>query len=893
MGIVLRLHQREAVRAVVREYARPTDRELRAGDGPHAGLRAQVVAATGSGKTLVGAAVAARVAAEGRVLVLVPTLDLLTQTVAVWRRAGRGGAMVAVCSLKDDPALDAARVRCTTSPPQFALWTGGGRHVTVFGTYASLGVLLEAHAGTYGLRVPGWDLVVVDEAHRTSGWLGKAWAAVHDNRLVPAERRLYLTATPRIWEPPQESARAILASGPAESDTCDIGEGDGRAEGVFVDVDQDDVALVDEDGVGPGSFAGEGEEYFEYASLPRGLAASMDDERMFGRVVFRLSLAEAVRRGIAAPLRVIVVELADPVLQDGSDNIRDVEERAVSRGARLAALQTAMLSTAAEYGLRRVATFHHRTVEAEAFAKGLPEALRRLRDGDPKSYPAAMWAEWLSGEHDAIRRRRVLGEFAAGVDRNGGTVERAFLSNCRVLAEGVDVPAIDSVAILDPKGSIVEIVQAVGRAVRPSERGDKIASIVVPIFLEAGETPDDMLHSPSWHPLVRVLHALAAHDADIVDVLAVPRAGDDPRALPVGSNGERKRQQPLLLFPTRRDPVELLRFVRTRVLDPQSRNWLRGYAAAIRYHDQNGHLRVPLDSVDIDHHHVKFPLGGWISEQRREHTLGRLDGERVAVLEELGMVWKATDQAWLDGLAIAREYARLHGHLAAPLDAAVDGFPIGQFLQNRRRRARALDKHPERREALDALDPHWNPQQWSVEWQRHLHHVGAHLVRAHAARRDGDVGGLVPGEDGVRFGDDVDVPLPEAGTLHRAVDIGQWIARQRERWNELNPAQRDELGRLGVPAPVVPPVKPARPGGAKAGRSRDEAFTLGLAAAAAYRAREGHLEVPRKHTETVTGPNGAGEDVKLGVWVTNTRTRHDKLPAERVAALDELGMRWT
>lgn len=132
-------------------------------------------------------------------LVLLPTLDLLTQTVREWRAAGHTGPTVAVCSLDDDPHLWHLDVRSTTSPPQLALWHGRGP-VTVFATYASLGVLAEAHEGEYGLPMDVFDLMVVDEAHRTSGSMGKAWAQVHDQEVIPAMRRLYMTATPRIWK---------------------------------------------------------------------------------------------------------------------------------------------------------------------------------------------------------------------------------------------------------------------------------------------------------------------------------------------------------------------------------------------------------------------------------------------------------------------------------------------------------------------------------------------------------------------------------------------------------------------------------------------------------------------------------------------------------------------
>ncbi|MFJ3841772.1 DEAD/DEAH box helicase family protein [Streptomyces sp. NPDC090054] len=126
-------------------------------------------------------------------------MDLLTQTAREWRLAGHTGPAVAVCSLEDDPALWSLGVRATTSAPQLGLWHGRGQ-VTVYATYASLPVLAEAHGGAYGLPMDVFDLVVVDEAHRTSGSAGKAWADIHHQEVIPAMRRLYMTATPRIWK---------------------------------------------------------------------------------------------------------------------------------------------------------------------------------------------------------------------------------------------------------------------------------------------------------------------------------------------------------------------------------------------------------------------------------------------------------------------------------------------------------------------------------------------------------------------------------------------------------------------------------------------------------------------------------------------------------------------
>jgi superfamily II DNA or RNA helicase len=153
-------------------------------------MRGTIVSATGSGKTITAAACALECFPHGRILVTVPTLDLLVQTAQAWRLVGHRSPMVAVCSLENDPVLNELGVRTTTNPIQLALWAGSGP-VVVFATYASLvdredfddpmgqrkvrGPLEAALAGgdrLYGQRMDGFSLAIVDEAHGTAGDLG-------------------------------------------------------------------------------------------------------------------------------------------------------------------------------------------------------------------------------------------------------------------------------------------------------------------------------------------------------------------------------------------------------------------------------------------------------------------------------------------------------------------------------------------------------------------------------------------------------------------------------------------------------------------------------------------------------------------------------------------------
>lgn len=805
----LRPHQIETVAAIVRGFDIPP------GGIPAKGLRGQVISACGTGKTITAAFAAREMLPNGRILVLVPTLDLLAQTVREWHRVGHEGPAVAVCSLQDDPELWSLKVRSTTNPVQLALWHGSGP-VTIYATYASLGVLEEAFTGAYGQQLAPVDLAVVDEAHRTSGSMGKAWAGIHDQAVIPAARRLYLTATPRIWQerPPHWEV----------------------AEGVR-------------------------------DALPREMAASMDDEAVFGPVFYRLSLASAVTRGLLARYQIIVMELQDPVVTPERLMGEDRRSEEV-RGQRLGALQAALWHTMARHQLQTCIGYHHRTIEAQAFAEGLGQVAAKLHADDPETYPAAMWAGWLCGEHDPEHRRGVLGEF-------GSTARRAVLSNCRVLGEGVDIRAVDCVALLDPKGAPHDIVQAIGRALRQKPGERKLASLIVPIFLQPGEEPEDMFTSASYRPLVKVLEGLRAHDEEAVELLAIPQEPQKDVAQPsvhIGPKpGEGEEESRLLLrFSVERDPDTVARWVSFNVIDTERQDWARGWDKLRVFTEREGHARVPYG-----HKEGAYPLGKWIAEQRRAYGAGQLTGQRVKRLDRLGMAWSADDAKWQESLEAARVYFDTHGTLAAPRSATALDRAVGLWLSNQRRPG-MLANYPKRAEALAAIDPDWNPA-WPLDWQRQY----AGLAQIREAR--------------------VPVEAIEPGTTIDGDDIGRWLAKQRtpEGWAKLSGRQQEMLTDVEVwpvPAPASAPreaVKAPR-GAVGAFTGAAGAFGRGIAALAQYKARTGSVTVPRGHVEVLAGADGGPDvPVKLGVWLSNTKSRRAKLTADQLAQLAGLGLDWS
>ncbi|MEU2065253.1 Helicase associated domain protein [Streptomyces sp. NPDC013455] len=840
----LRPHQREAVDAVLRALELPARSTV-----TERGLRTQVVMATGSGKTLVAVRSAEELRA-GRVLVLVPSLDLLAQTEAAWREGGRTGPMIGVSSLRGPEASFSN----TTDVDELVCWVRPFDKVTVFATYASLGLGTLERAHTAGL--PGWDLIVVDEAHRTSGRVGKPWAVVHDNTRIPALRRLYMTATPRLWQ------------------------------------------LDDDSEASPGG--------------PGELVASMDDdpEGPFGSRAFTLTLSDAIDRGICAPYQVVCVDITDTHLQ--AAQLLGAEARSEQvRGARLAALQTALVKASAEEGFRRTLVFHHQVKEAEAFAAGLSQVADRLHGTDPGLYPRTVWANWLCGDHKPGHRRRVLDEFSRGITADGTVVEKTFLGSVRVLGEGVDTRECDSVYFADVRGSMPDLVQVVGRALRIQPGDGKVASLVVPVLLGPGETVDNMLTSRAYGGLAKLLEALRAHDARVVEQLAEQQAPSRVRGAQTRSSGDEGEGEAsdrsdrlsvpareLLKFSTPRDPAQLAAFINLRVLNPEHAHWRRGIEAATLYNRLHGDLRVPFtyrvpaggeaEAEGWPASLAAFPLGQWVADARRFFACGDMAPDHVVQLEKLGMVWSHYDVAWEEGLAAARGWAAENGHLLAPTDTTYKGYRVGIWLKNARaaarraaeiqqRRAEGLPVQSvagalseERRAQLEDIDPSWCPA-WPIDWQRAFHLTRQHL----------DAGGTLP--------------MTPGETVHQGEDLGRWVLAQRLGWDKLTGVQQWLCEQVLGIGPATQDEKP-RPR-----RAQADKWAINLAAATQYYEREGHLRVPRSHIETITvgggdgGRDGQGmkeHQVRLGAWVGNQRSRAASLSPERVEQLSAIGMRW-
>ncbi|MGN9796227.1 DEAD/DEAH box helicase family protein [Streptomyces sp. OZ13] len=341
--------------------------------------RVTVIMATGTGKTLVGLNTVQETAPHGRALVVVPTRKLLEQTAAVWHREGRRGRYLGVCSLPEpeNPALRGILTVVNSEEELAAQAASADGPVNVFSTYDSLKKIETAHRY---LHLPRWDVLISDEAHRSAGKASKAWAMIHGNDALPAHHRLYMTATPRVFD------HEAVNSGRRRAPECEI--------------------------------------------------ASMDDLSLYGPVVYRISLAEAIDQGLLADYEIVAVEITDEDLRRILN--RHTTSTQTTEGLRVAAAQVALLRAQHRYDLRRTLSFHSLVAAATTFAETLHETAALM----PPEAQAPLKVATVNSRQSPFERHQAAEGFITTplhTQPAGAPPRRAVLTNCRCYAEGVDI----------------------------------------------------------------------------------------------------------------------------------------------------------------------------------------------------------------------------------------------------------------------------------------------------------------------------------------------------------------------------------------------------------------------------------------------------------------------
>lgn len=459
----LREHQQEALEAVQ--------------NGLEAADRGKLIMACGTGKTFTGLRIAETIAGRGKlVLFMVPSLALMAQTVTEWKNDCQTDfTAFSACSdskvgqRKDADSLDLnvhdLAFPATTDAAKLASQVASApseRMTVVFSTYHSIDVLTRAQRD-HGL--PEFDLVICDEAHRTTGVTLKdedesTFVRIHDNEFVKANKRLYMTATPRVF-----------------------GDGAKRK------ADDHDAEL-----------------------------ASMDDPKKFGEDLFHRGFGWAVQNNLLTDYKVVVLAVDEGLVSDTIQNrLKEGSELKLDDATKIIGCYKALTKENLTADLafdpepmKRALVFCQTIAKSKIIESEFSKVVDEYTGNDliEDARDLATSVRHIDGGDNASKRKEMLDWLKADTPED----TCRLLTNAKVLSEGVDVPALDAIMFMHPRKSQIDVVQSVGRVMRRAE-GKKMGYVILPIAIPPNTTPEAALKENDRYTVVwQILNALRAHD---------------------------------------------------------------------------------------------------------------------------------------------------------------------------------------------------------------------------------------------------------------------------------------------------------------------------------------------------------------------------------------------
>ncbi len=317
--------------------------------------------------------------------------------------------------------------------------------------------------------------------------------------------------------------------------------------------------------------------------------------------------------------------------------------------------------------------------------------------------------DFVSGNMPANKRKIKLDQLKAlSAD------ERGVLSNARCLSEGVDVPSLDGVAFIDPRSSQVDIIQAVGRAIRLSP-DKKAGAIVLPVFIAAGEDAASIIEASNFKPIWDVLNALKAHD----DVLAFEL---DQIRTEMG----RKSSGAVSADSLRKISIDLPASVdanfssalRTHLVDQVTASWDEWFGELLAYKAKYGNTLVPRD--------WSAGLATWVSNQRSAANGGKrgsLSNERRNRLDSISFIWDVSEAQWEERFSELLSYKVEHGDVNIPNEWHTG---LGAWVGTQRQYKKRMCLTQEKINRLDEIGFEWDPIE--MQWRKRFEELIAYKM---------------------------------------------------------------------------------------------------------------------------------------------------------------------
>ncbi|MGS1021632.1 DEAD/DEAH box helicase [Burkholderia glumae] len=476
----LRDYQRDAIAKVV--------------EGFQSADRGKLIMACGTGKTFTSLRLVEQITPHnGRVLFLAPSISLVSQSMREWTaQASEPIHAFVVCSDSkvgkehEDISTHDLAYPATTDARKLAAavsLSSDDRRTVVFSTYQSIQVVADAQKRGLG----EFDLIICDEAHRTTGLTlpddpaPSEFVKVHDNNVVHGKKRLYMTATPRIF-------------GDASKTKAN------KADAVLY---------------------------------------SMDDEAVYGQEFYRIGFGKAVELGCLSEYKVLIVAVKETEMANLANNYNNAykldDKKAID--IRFATKIVGSWKGLSKRGLvlvgedgqeealsddtapmRRAVAFSRSIKDSQQMRDTFTRLVglyQEAHDGDENTGMVNCTLDHVDGSMNALIRQNKLDWLKSGVAEGHCRI----LSNARCLSEGIDVPALDAVVFFDTRESIVDIVQSVGRVMRKAEN-KQYGYIILPVCIPSERIKDYNSYidsDPQFKGIWKVIKALRAHDDSLVD----------------------------------------------------------------------------------------------------------------------------------------------------------------------------------------------------------------------------------------------------------------------------------------------------------------------------------------------------------------------------------------
>jgi superfamily II DNA or RNA helicase len=534
--------------------------------------RGQLILPCGAGKTFTALWIKEELKSN-KTLILVPSLALLRQIKNEWSKQRKTQYQyLCVCSEKDIDKDNSDSIvthtyeiggNVTTDSKEIHSFLNQDfQEKVIFSTYQSLPAIIDSIKNTE----IKFDFVFCDEAHKTAGISKGVFGLIHDNSKIPAKKRLYATATPRIVK---ESIKKKLG---------------------------DDLKYTHD----------------------------MNDPETFGEEFYRMSFKDAIDEDILVDYKIVAIGVNDLQLATYIQERKFVDNNiSLDEVANNYALDFVMNKYSANHGL----TFHSRVKLAKEFAYRHSKLFKKTTSFS------------VDGTQSTSIRNQILNEFK--------TSTKAIISNARCLTEGVDVPTIDMVYFSDPKNSKVDIIQAVGRALRKKE-GKKLGYIVIPIYHTNNDEVENSISQGSFKNLLQVIRSLCDQDERLQDEI-------NSIAFGKGKRGSKKIDI-ISSFDEEIDSLHLIGFedkLRESLFDQiiykTSNNWDIWFLELKSYLETNNDYPSKTDNKD---------LYAWVAQQRNRKKNGILKNEETKKLNSINFAWNIVEFKWNKLFETFEEYSK-------------------------------------------------------------------------------------------------------------------------------------------------------------------------------------------------------------------------------------------